>query len=83
VPLYELLVERRVALVDVPEEEYMSLGCNVLAVAPRELLMVADNPLTRKRLQAAGCRVQEFEGTEICFPGAGGPTCLTRPIWRG
>jgi N-dimethylarginine dimethylaminohydrolase len=83
VPLYELLAERGVALVDVPEEEYMSLGCNVLAVAPRELLMVAGNPLTRTRLQAAGCRVQEFEGTEICFPGAGGPTCLSRPIWRG
>ena len=83
VPLYELLVERGVTLVDVPEEENVSLGCNVLAVAPRELLMVAGNPLTRSRLQGAGCRVQEFEGTEICFPGAGGPTCLTRPIWRG
>jgi N-dimethylarginine dimethylaminohydrolase len=83
VPLYELLVERGVTLVDVPEEEYMSLGCNVLALAPRELLMVSGNPITRSRLEAAGCRVQEFEGTEICIPGAGGPTCLTRPIRRG
>ena len=82
VPLFELLVERGVDLVDVPEAEYMSLGCNVLAVAPRQLIMVAGNPLTKSRLEAAGCSVSEFEGTEICIPGAGGPTCLTRPLWR-
>lgn len=83
VPLFELLVERGIALVDVPDEEYMSLGCNVLAVAPRQLIMVTGNPVTRSRLEAAGCTVSEFEGTEICIPGAGGPTCLTRPLRRG
>ena len=67
---------------DVPEAEYMSLGCNVLAVAPRQLVMVAGNPLTKSRLEAAGCTVSEFEGKEICIPGAGGPTCLTGPLWR-
>jgi arginine deiminase len=82
VPLFELLVARGVALVDVPDEEYMSLGCNVLSVAPRQLIMAAGNPVTRSRLKAAGCRVSEFEGTEICIPGAGGPTCLTRPLFR-
>ena len=82
VPLFELLTERGVALVDVPEEEYMTLGCNVLAVAPRQLVMAAGNPVTRSRLEAAGCAVSEFEGSEICIPGAGGPTCLTRPLWR-
>ena len=81
--LFELLTERAVALVDVPESEYMSLGCNVLAVAPRQLVMAAGNPITRSRLEAAGCTVSEFEGSEICIPGAGGPTCLTRPLWRG
>lgn len=83
VPLFELLSERGVELVDVAEDEYMTLGCNVLAVAPRQLLMVAGNPVTRERLEAAGCDVTEFEGSEICLPGAGGPTCLTRPVHRG
>jgi len=83
VPLYELLVERGVTMVDVLEDEYASLGCNVLAVAPRQLLMVSGNPFTRKRLEAAGCTVSEFEGSEICIPGAGGPTCITRPLLRG
>jgi N-dimethylarginine dimethylaminohydrolase len=82
VPLYELLRSRGVELVDVPDQEYMTLGCNVLAVAPRQLVMVAGNPVTRSRLQAAGCRISEFEGMEICIPGAGGPTCLTRPLHR-
>ncbi|HZI51885.1 MAG TPA: arginine deiminase family protein [Terriglobia bacterium] len=83
VPLYELLLERGVKMVDVLEDEYASLGCNVLAIAPRQLLMVSGNPITRRRLEAAGCTVSEFEGSEICIPGAGGPTCITRPLLRG
>jgi len=82
VPLYELLVDRGVTLVNVAEAEYLTLGCNVLAVAPRQVVMVAGNPITRSRLEAAGCTVSEFEGQEICIPGAGGPTCLTRPLLR-
>ena len=83
VPLFELLTARRIRLVDVPEEEYDTLGCNVLALSPRNLLMVSGNPITRSRLESAGCGVTEFDGGEICFPGAGGPTCLTRPLLRG
>src|SRR5688572_950917 len=82
VPLYELLVERGITLVDVLEDEYASLGCNVLAVAPRQVVMVSGNPITRKRLESAGCTVSEFDGSAICIPGAGGPTCLTRPLLR-
>ncbi len=82
VPLFELLTARGVQLIDVPEEEYPTLGCNVLAISPRNLVMVSGNPITRLRLESAGCKVSEFDGTEICFPGAGGPTCLTRPLLR-
>ena len=82
VPLYELLVERGVTLVDILEDEYMTLGCNVLAVAPRQVVIVSGNPITRSRLERAGCAVSEFDGREICIPGAGGPTCLTRPLLR-
>jgi N-dimethylarginine dimethylaminohydrolase len=82
VPLYELLVERGVKLVDVLEDEYPSLGCNVLAVGPRQLVMVSGNPITRSRLQARGCTVSEFDGSEICIPGSGGPTSITRPLLR-
>ena len=83
VPLFELLRARGIELVDVPEEEYGTLGCNVLAVSPRRVIMVSGNPITRSRLESAGCHVSEFDGSEICLPGAGGPTCLTRPLLRG
>jgi N-dimethylarginine dimethylaminohydrolase len=82
VPLYELLIERKFDLIDVPDEEYMTLACNVLAVAPRQAIAVAGNSKTIARMKASGCSVSEFSGTEICVPGAGGPTCLTRPLLR-
>jgi N-dimethylarginine dimethylaminohydrolase len=82
VPLFELLCARGIELVDVPEEEYCSLACNVLAISPRNVIMVSGNPVTRSRLESAGCSVSEFDGGEICIPGAGGPTCLTRPLLR-
>jgi N-dimethylarginine dimethylaminohydrolase len=83
VPLFELLTERNIQLVDVPDEEYGSMACNVLATSPRNILMIRGNPITRSRLQAAGCTISEFDGREICVPGSGGPTCLTRPVLRG
>jgi len=69
-------------LVEVPESEFDSMGCNVLALAPRVCLMVKGNPITKSRLEAAGCKVIEYEGAEISVKGGGGPTCLTRPITR-
>src|SRR5437016_765874 len=70
VPLFELLTSRGIRLVDVPEQEYDTLGCNVLAVSPRNIIMVSGNPITRSRLESAGCNVSEFDGSEICLPGA-------------
>ncbi|MEI6107209.1 MAG: arginine deiminase family protein, partial [Opitutae bacterium] len=63
-------------------EELDSLGCNVLPVAPRVCLMAAGNPVTKRRLQNASCEIHEFAGDEIAKKGGGGPTCLTRPLWR-
>ncbi len=82
VPFQEALTARGIALVEVPDAEFATLGCNVLAVAPREVLMVEGNPETRARLERAGVTVREFAGREICLKGGGGPTCLTRPLTR-
>jgi N-dimethylarginine dimethylaminohydrolase len=83
VPFRERLLALGITLVSVPDGEFESLGCNVLAVGPRRAVMVAGNPETRRRLEAAGCEVHEFAGDEICAKGGGGPTCLTRPLTRG
>jgi N-dimethylarginine dimethylaminohydrolase len=76
------LIARGYELVEVPELEFDSMGCNVLALAPHTCLMVKGNPITKSRLEAAGCKVIEYEGAEISVKGGGGPTCLTRPITR-
>ncbi|CAD5279506.1 MULTISPECIES: dimethylarginine dimethylaminohydrolase family protein [unclassified Imperialibacter] len=78
-----LLLERGFQLVEVPEEEFDSMGCNVLALTPRQCLMVEGNPITEKRLRDVDCEVITYKGQEISVKGGGGPTCLTRPISRG
>jgi arginine deiminase len=66
-----------------PIEEYDTLGSNVLAVAASaKVIMVSGNPITRSRLEAAGCSVSEFDGSEICLPGAGGPTLPDASLLR-
>ena len=72
-----------IRFVEVPEEEYPTLGCNVLAVRPGVVIVADGNPLTRQRLEAAGCEVHAIPLGEIGQNGSGGPTCLTRPILRG
>jgi N-dimethylarginine dimethylaminohydrolase len=83
VRLVTFLEERSIRFVDVPDEEFASMGCNVLAIAPRTVVMVDGNPQTEKRLVAAGAQVHPYRGQEISRKGEGGPTCLTRPLVRG
>lgn len=78
----KLLINRGYELVEVPHEEFDSMGCNVLATAPRTCLMVSGNPVTQTRLEQAGANVTIYEGEEISVKGGGGPTCLTRPMLR-
>lgn len=82
IPLVRLLAERGITWVTVPDDEFPTLGCNVLAVAPRDLIMAAGNPVTMARLREAGCTVRTYEGAEVSHNREGGPTCLTRPILR-
>ena len=74
---------RGVQLVEVPDEEFESMGCNVLALGARVCLGVEGNPVTRARLEAAGAQVVTYGGVEISHKGCGGPTCMTRPLERG
>jgi N-dimethylarginine dimethylaminohydrolase len=76
------LLEMNFQLIDVPDEEFESMGCNVLALAPGKALALAGNPLTRKLLEQSGVEVLEYVGEEISRKGLGGPTCLTRPLLR-
>jgi N-dimethylarginine dimethylaminohydrolase len=76
------LLERKYRLVEVPDSEFETMGCNVLALAPGKCLMVDGNPKTKSALEHAGCTVKVYKGAEISVKGGGGPTCLTRPVYR-
>jgi N-dimethylarginine dimethylaminohydrolase len=82
VRLVELLEERGIRFVEVPDEEFESMGPNVLALGPRKALALDGNPETRRRMEAAGIEVIVYQGDEISKKGDGGPTCLTRPLLR-
>ena len=82
VPFREWLHERAIALVEVPDEEFESMGANVLAIAPRRCVMLEGNPVTRARLETKAVSVITYDGSEISVKGGGGPTCLTRPLVR-
>ncbi len=82
VPLMEELAERAVRIVAVPPAEYETMACNVLAVRPGVVVMLDGNPDTRRALEASGCEVHAYDGSEISIKGDGGPTCLTQPLLR-
>ena len=82
VGLWELLGELGIRTIAVPDEEFATLGCNVLAVRPGVCVVAAGNPVTRRALEAVGCEVHPYPALEIGINGSGGPTCLTRPILR-
>jgi N-dimethylarginine dimethylaminohydrolase len=81
--LWTLLKELRIATIAVPDQEFPTLGCNVLAVRPGVAVMAEGNPLTRAALESAGCEVHTYPATEIGLNGSGGPTCMALPLLRG
>jgi len=77
------LLDRGIKLIEVAETEFSNMACNVLTVAPRRCIMLSGNTLTKQLLEKESVEVREYKGQEISLKGAGGPTCLTRPILRG
>lgn len=82
---YQLLRDRGIELLAAPEAEFEAshgLNLNVLALAPRHGVMISGFPGTQALMEAAGCRIETFDGAELCIKCEGGPTCLTRPVLR-
>ena len=80
--LWTLLKELRIATIAVPDEEYETLGCNVLVVRPGVVIMAEGNPVTRRALESAGCEVHTYPATEIGLNGSGGPPACRLPLLR-
>ena len=80
--LMQLLAEHGIEVVEVPDEEFETMGSNVLALGPRRALALAGNDETRRRMERKGVDVSTYRGEEISRKGDGGPTCLPRPLLR-
>jgi len=78
----ELLKGRGFRMIEIEYSERDSLACNVLSLGGKRLIALEENAKTNQRLRDAGFDVRTFPGSEICINGAGGPTCLTRPLLR-
>ena len=76
------LVNLGIEFVKVSSKEYTLMGCNVLATAPRSIIMLENLPMVQLDLKSAGCKIRTYRGNEISRKGEGGPTCLTRPLTR-
>jgi dimethylargininase len=82
-PFWQELKARGFRMVEVPEQEFLTMGSNVLALGPSDCVMLAGNPITQERLEQAGCTVQTYQGNELSLKAEGGATCLTQPLLRG
>jgi len=82
VPFREWLTRRGIQLLEVPDYEFETMACNILAVSPRKCVMISGSPQTKQMLEDRGIVVWEYRGEEISKKGAGGPTCLTMSLLR-
>lgn len=82
VPTVEMLEERGIRFIEIDPSERETMASNVLALGKRRLLALEENEKTNERLRKHGFEVRAVQGSELCQNGSGGPTCLTRPIWR-
>jgi dimethylargininase len=82
VEFVKYLRSREIRLVEIPDHEFPTQGCNVLALEPRRCLILEENVETIRSLREAGCEVLTYQGKEISHNRSGGPTCLTRPLLR-
>ena len=83
--LINLLNKNNIKVIEIPEDEYFdskTLAVNILALSPRNLVAMKGYPKTIDLLYKYGCQINLFSGSELCIKAEGGPTCLTRPIWR-
>ena len=63
-----VVIDRGCRLVEVPDEEYDSMGCNVLAVRPGVVVAIDGNPETRRRMEPPAARFTLRRQKHLC-PG--------------
>ena len=83
VAFWQFLIDSGFRLLEVTEEEFLTMGTNILALKPGLCVMLEGNNNIQKSLEQAGCKIITYKGNDISLKAEGGPTCLTLPILRG
>ena len=82
VPFVKELQRRGWSFIEVPDEEFETHGCNVLALAPLRVLVCDDSPITRDRLRVPGCEVVTYVGNSSPTIARAGRPVRPGPILR-
>lgn len=77
----KLLEERKVKIIEVPEESIFLHGCNLQALGDKKVMSLKQNVAVNEELKKRGMEVVELDITEILKAG-GGPHCMTFPLKR-
>lgn len=80
-PFAKLLRDRGWRMLEVPLEEVMKTGCNVLALGDGKVLSFEENPVVNQMLEAEGFEMLAPPLREFTKMG-GGPHCLTFELQR-
>ena len=67
----------------ISHDDYLAMGCNVLAVRPGVVVMVDGVPGVRRALEARGVEVHVYDGSELSLKGDGGPDVPHRAAAAG
>lgn len=77
----EYLKEKGINLIEVPPDEGKDYVCNIVALEPGKIVMLAGFEVTRKKLEKEGVDVITVDMSEFIKSG-GGPHCATGPLIR-
>ena len=70
VTLIQELQERGIGIIPLDEDEYHSMGCNILATAPGVVVVLDGNPKIRRAMEAKGIEVHAYQGGDVSLKGA-------------
>ncbi len=76
-----LLKEKGIETIDIPDEAVFAHGCNLQAIGNKRVISLKNNTFVNRELYKRGFHVQEVDITETLKAG-GGPHCMTFPLRR-
>jgi len=77
----KMLKDKKIEIVEVPEDEVADLKCNVVAIDDKTVMSFKENVNTNRKLEVLGFEVLKPD-ISIFTRGGGGPRCSSFPLER-